>query len=109
MLSESFRSKSIFSSDARKKRRYGKERYRANGSTGGNGGSAPSQNRDATHALASEGFRHEQVSPMKFRKWGDEIVIAEQLKAQKKFEESHPTKLVLAYPSIAPPLPMEYK
>ena len=109
------RSKSIFSSDARKKRRYQerrKETRRAYGS-GGNWGSVPSLEIDATYALTMEGLRNEEESSIKYRKWGDEILIAEQQKTKgkngEKLDESHPANLVLAYPSIAPPLPVEYQ
>ena len=108
--------KSIFSSDGRKKRRYqkhGKGGYRFNGYRG-SGGNVSSTNIDAAYALTrDEESRYEQVSPIKYRKWGDEILLDEQLKAQKNFgtqsEESRSPTLVLAYPSAAPPLPMEYQ
>ena len=106
--------KSIFSSDGRRKRRYqipGKRpchtnRYKRNT------GSVSSTNLDAVYALSSEDMCHRQVRPVKYRKWGDEIIISEQLKAKKnsggQSEESHSSTLVLTYPSIAPPHPLEY-
>ena len=81
--------------------------------SGGNGGSVPSLEIDATYALTMEGLRNEEESSIKYRKWGDEILIAEQQKTKgkngEKLDESHPANLVLAYPSIAPPLPVEYQ
>mmetsp|Transcript_12170 Transcript_12170/g.30803 ORF Transcript_12170/g.30803 Transcript_12170/m.30803 type:complete len:839 (-) Transcript_12170:245-2761(-) len=106
--------KSILSSDGRKKRRYnahGKGSHRANGYRGNDIG-VPSTNADAVHALTGNDPRDQQGSQIKFRKWGDGILIAEQLRAQEdsggQSDENNSTTLVLAYPSIAPPLPLEY-
>ena len=75
-------------------------------------GSVPSTNIDALYALPSEGLHHQQRPPIKFRKWGDEILIAEQHEAQEqnsghRSEEPRSSSLVLAYPSIAPPVPVD--
>jgi len=102
--------KSILSSDGRKKRRYnalGKGSQLSNGYRG-NDVSVPSTNSDAVHALTGNDSRDQQGSQIKFRKWGDEILIAEQLRAQEDAggpsDEYNSPHLVLAYPSIAPPL-----
>jgi len=97
----------IFSSDGIKRRRYQAHRK------GSNIELAESTNIDALHALTSEGLHHQQRQPIKFRKWGDGILAAEQHKAReensgRKPEESGSYRLVLAYPSVAPPIPKEF-
>ena len=98
----------IFSSDGIKRRRYQAHRK------GSNKGLVQSTNIDALHAFPSEGLHHRQRQPIKFRKWGDGILAAEQHKAREKNsrrkpEESGSYPLVLAYPSVAPPIPKEFQ
>ncbi len=107
--------KSIFSSDGRKKRRYNTNRNRfdlTRGYGGNNTTHFPSTNTSAVHALSGNNSHSPQETQIKFRKWGDEILLAEQLRAQGSSEgqskENVQPTLVLQYPSIAPPLPMEF-
>lgn len=116
LTSDEPRSNSIFSSHGSKKRRYqthSKESYYTNGYRG-NKERTPSTNTDAVYALSSERSHHQPRPPIKFRKWGDEILIAEQHEAQQEksggeIEESRSSSLVLAFPSIAPPIPIGYQ
>jgi len=107
--------KSIFSSDGRTKRRYNANRKRIDRTSGygGNTTRFPSTNTDALHALSGNDSYNPEGSQIKFRKWGDEILIAEQLRAQGSSEcqskENVQPTLVLGYPSIAPPLPMQFQ
>jgi hypothetical protein len=98
----------IFSSDGIKRRRYQAQRK------GSNKELARSTNIDALHALPSEGLHHRQRQPIKFRKWGDGILVAEQHKAREENSDRNPEEsgsysLVLAYPSVAPPIPKEFQ
>ena len=67
------------------------------------------------HALSNESLLHQPRPPIKYRKWGDEILIAQQQEAKAKDSngaisgESCTSSLVLAYPSIAPPIPIEFQ
>ena len=104
----------IFSSDHGKRRRY---RSHRKGTMMTNGYKANQQrhtstNTDAAYALSSEGLHQKPLPPTKFRKWGDEILIAEQHKSQKANSgggEYCSSTLVLTYPSIAPPNPIDYQ
>jgi tellurite resistance protein len=114
LTSDEPRSNSIFSSDGSKRRRYqthSKESYYTNGYRG-NKERVPSTNTDAVYALSSEVSHHQPRPPIQFRKWGDEILIAEQHEAQQEnscgeIGEYRSSSLVLAFPSIAPPKPIE--
>ena len=107
----------IFSTDRSKKRRYQSQQKGSNGTKRNreNNDYGYSTSIDAVHALSNESLLHQPRPPIKYRKWGDEILIAQQQEAKAKDSngaisgESCTSSLVLAYPSIAPPIPIEFQ
>ena len=69
--------------------------------------SIAAKQRDAVHALSSShlnGGLYQLRRPIKYRRWGDEL-----LPGHIEYCNHGKQELFLAYPSIAPPMPLEYR
>ena len=110
----------ILSSDGGKRKRYQRHQkgFSRTNSFGGKIPQASATKMDAVYALSSEALHHRPCPPVKFRKWGDELLIAGQQKAgredfgvprQETVTDDDHSLSYLAYPSIAPSMPKEFQ
>jgi hypothetical protein len=91
---------SIFSSDGKRKR------YQKRKIQGVN--SRPINNSDDVHALYNTPLIERlPPPPKKYRKWGDELLPAHANYSGDENKEAHSANL--QYPSVAPPMPLEYQ
>ena len=91
---------SIFSSDGKRKRC---QKRKIQGAS-----SRPIKNRDDVHALYNTPLIERLPSPpKKYRRWGDELLPVHTNYSGDKNKEAHSDNL--QYPSVAPPIPLEYQ
>eukprot|EP00536_Pseudo-nitzschia_multiseries_P010145 jgi/Psemu1/297494/fgenesh1_pm.300_\ len=103
----------IFSSNCHKRKRRKRHREGSRASSyGSNNSQVSGTNMDALHALSSDAMHYRPCPPVKFRKWGDELLIAEEQNANKEHcnvQRGGSVSICLRYPSIAPPIPEEFQ
>jgi len=95
---------SIFSSDGKKKRHH--KQMTSNNTHGEHSGHK--KKRDAVYVLSDTLINeslHQPLVPIKYRKWGDELAHAQNF-GDENIEAS---SVRLQYPSVCPPMPLEYQ
>mmetsp|Transcript_27308 Transcript_27308/g.74694 ORF Transcript_27308/g.74694 Transcript_27308/m.74694 type:complete len:833 (+) Transcript_27308:49-2547(+) len=101
----------IFSSTCHKMKRREQRRERLRAGKNGRNHSQGAK-MEALHALSNDALHYRPLPPLKFRKWGDELLIAEQQNTDKhncSVSSGETGFVCLRYPSIAPPLPKEFQ
>ncbi|VEU40441.1 unnamed protein product [Pseudo-nitzschia multistriata] len=108
--SSSLKTKKILTSDGSRRKRYEKRRKASSHMHGNRSNNSQDfgQENDAVYALSGH---YQPRPPVKFRRWGDEYLIAQQQLAKSECDDPHEetNSSFLTYPSIAPPKPVEFQ